>query len=172
MGWRHFGVGNRCLLEHRERPLGRPEDRTQPCPGGKFAGQERHSRNLKISNRRWRTGGGRVAESLRHKVAPSVAMRISGPMEDDKTKTASRSKSKRSTNRKPATSRAPAATKAAGRAKRTKTAAKRSPATQAAELSAQPRAKRIAVTAYFFAEQRGFAPHHELDDWLAAERSL
>jgi hypothetical protein len=26
-----------------------------------------------------------------------------------------------------------------------------------------------AVAAYFFAEQRGFAPNHELDDWLAAE---
>jgi len=97
-------------------------------------------------------------------------------MENNKRKAASRSQSKRSTNRKPATPRAPggttakpAATKAAGRAKRTKAAAKRSPA---AELSAQPRAKRIALAAYFFAEQRGFAPNHELDDWLAAERSL
>jgi len=100
-------------------------------------------------------------------------------MEANKTKTTSRSKSKRSTNRKPASPRAqggttatPAATNATGRRKRTKTAAKRSPATQVAELSPQPRAKRIAVAAYFFAEQRGFAPNHELDDWLAAERSL
>jgi len=100
-------------------------------------------------------------------------------MESNKRKAASRSQSKRSTNRKPATPRAPdgttakpAAAKAAGRGKRAKVAAKRSPAAQAAELSAQPRAKRIAVAAYFFAEQRGFAPNHELDDWLAAERSL
>jgi hypothetical protein len=100
-------------------------------------------------------------------------------MESNKRKAASRSQSKRSTNRKPATPKAPggttakpAATKVAGRAKRTKTAAKRSPVTRAAELGAQPRAKRIAVAAYFFAEQRGFAPNHELDDWLAAERSL
>jgi hypothetical protein len=27
----------------------------------------------------------------------------------------------------------------------------------------------IAKAAYFLAEQRGFAPGHELDDWLAAE---
>jgi hypothetical protein len=51
--------------------------------------------------------------------------------------------------------------------KRTKTAAK-----QAAELSEQQRAIHIAVAAYFLAEQRTFAPNHELDDWLAAERSL
>jgi len=100
-------------------------------------------------------------------------------MATNNTKTASRSQSKRSRNRKPATPKAPggttakpAATKAAGRRTRTKTAAKRSPAAQAAELSAQPRAKRIAVAAYFLAEQRAFAPNHELDDWLAAERSL
>ena len=121
----------------------------------------------------------RGAASLRQKVAPSLAMRISDPMETNKTKTVSRSDSKRSTNRKPAASRAiagttakPAATTAAGRAKRTKTAAKRSAATQTAELSAQQRAKRIAVAAYFLAEQRAFAPNRELDDWLAAERSL
>jgi hypothetical protein len=100
-------------------------------------------------------------------------------METNKAKTASRSQSKRSTNRKPAATRAAggttakrAATKAAARGKRTKTAAKRSPATQATDLSAQQRAERIAVAAYFLAEQRAFAPNHELDDWLAAERSL
>jgi len=115
----------------------------------------------------------------RHKVAPGLAIRVSGPMESNKTKTASRSQSKRSRNRKPATPKAPggttakpAATKAAGRRTRTKTAAKRSPATQAAELSSHQRAERTAVAAYFFAEQRAFAPNHELDDWLAAERSL
>jgi hypothetical protein len=29
---------------------------------------------------------------------------------------------------------------------------------------------RVAERAYFLAEARGFAPGHELDDWLAAER--
>lgn len=30
----------------------------------------------------------------------------------------------------------------------------------------------IRVAAYFEAERRGFAPGHELDDWLAAEREI
>ena len=30
----------------------------------------------------------------------------------------------------------------------------------------------IAERAYFKAQQRGFTPGHELDDWLAAEREL
>ncbi|MBL8381881.1 MAG: DUF2934 domain-containing protein [Burkholderiales bacterium] len=34
------------------------------------------------------------------------------------------------------------------------------------------RAARIAERAYFRAQQRGFAPGHELDDWLAAEREV
>jgi hypothetical protein len=99
-------------------------------------------------------------------------------METDKTKTASRSELKRSTNQKPAANRAlagttasPAAPTALGGAKRAKTAA-RSGARQSAELNPRERAERIAVAAYFLAEQRAFAPNHELDDWLAAERSL
>lgn len=32
--------------------------------------------------------------------------------------------------------------------------------------------QRIAEAAYFHAEQRGFAPGHELDDWLAAEAEI
>ena len=31
---------------------------------------------------------------------------------------------------------------------------------------------RIQVAAYFRAERRGFAPGHELDDWLAAEDEI
>jgi hypothetical protein len=31
------------------------------------------------------------------------------------------------------------------------------------------RERRIRVAAYFKAERRGFAPGHELDDWLAAQ---
>lgn len=34
-----------------------------------------------------------------------------------------------------------------------------------------PEAK-IAELAYFKAEQRGFEPGHEMDDWLEAEREL
>jgi hypothetical protein len=97
-------------------------------------------------------------------------------METDKTKAASRIK--KSTNQKPAASRAlsgttakPAAAMAVRGAKRARTAT-RSGAGQNAELSPQERAERIAVAAYFLAEQRAFAPNHELDDWLAAERSL
>ena len=32
--------------------------------------------------------------------------------------------------------------------------------------------RRIAVAAYYRAEQRGFAPGHELDDWYAAEAEV
>lgn len=31
---------------------------------------------------------------------------------------------------------------------------------------------RIEVAAYFLAERRGFAPGHELDDWLTAEDGI
>jgi Protein of unknown function (DUF2934) len=31
---------------------------------------------------------------------------------------------------------------------------------------------RIRVAAYYLAERRGFAPGHELDDWLAAEDAI
>lgn len=37
-------------------------------------------------------------------------------------------------------------------------------------VHARERWQRTAVTAFFLAEARGFAPGHELDDWLAAER--
>jgi hypothetical protein len=33
----------------------------------------------------------------------------------------------------------------------------------------EDRANDIATAAYYKAEQRGFTPNHELDDWLAAE---
>jgi Protein of unknown function (DUF2934) len=35
--------------------------------------------------------------------------------------------------------------------------------------STQDREQRIALAAYFIAEQRGFEPGHEMEDWLAAE---
>jgi hypothetical protein len=31
---------------------------------------------------------------------------------------------------------------------------------------------RVQVAAYYLAERRGFAPGHELDDWLAAEDAI
>jgi len=100
-------------------------------------------------------------------------------METNKIKTASRSESNRSTNRKSAASTAltgtasnRAATPAVRKRKRTKASAKRSSTRPTAALSPQQRAERIAEAAYFLAEQRAFAPNHELDDWLAAERSL
>ena len=35
-----------------------------------------------------------------------------------------------------------------------------------------PRRTAIAEAAYFRAERRGFAPGHELEDWLAAETEI
>jgi hypothetical protein len=40
-----------------------------------------------------------------------------------------------------------------------------------APLAAQARHEVIKTAAYYLAEQRGFAPGFELDDWLAAEAS-
>jgi hypothetical protein len=34
------------------------------------------------------------------------------------------------------------------------------------------RHQKIQEAAYFLAEKRGFAPGHELDDWLEAEREI
>ena len=38
--------------------------------------------------------------------------------------------------------------------------------------AAKERAERIRKAAYFRAAERGFEPGHELEDWLAAERSV
>jgi hypothetical protein len=40
------------------------------------------------------------------------------------------------------------------------------------EATAAQRAERIAKRAYEIAEQRGFAPGAEMEDWLAAEREI
>ncbi|MCB1948673.1 DUF2934 domain-containing protein [Nitrosomonas sp.] len=37
------------------------------------------------------------------------------------------------------------------------------------ELNEQDRDSRVAVSAYYKAQARGFEPGHELEDWLAAE---
>lgn len=41
-----------------------------------------------------------------------------------------------------------------------------------ATVSAERRHRMIAHVAYYFSQERGFAPGHELDDWLAAERQI
>lgn len=38
--------------------------------------------------------------------------------------------------------------------------------------SADERAQRIAEAAYYLSERRGFAPGHEVEDWLAAEQQI
>ena len=38
--------------------------------------------------------------------------------------------------------------------------------------SSSDRYRQISLCAYFKAEQRGFAPGHSWDDWLAAEREI
>lgn len=42
----------------------------------------------------------------------------------------------------------------------------------AASIEPERRQAMIADAAYYYAEQRGFASSHELDDWLAAERQI
>lgn len=39
-------------------------------------------------------------------------------------------------------------------------------------VSAEQRCVLISEAAYFLAEHRGFAPGHDLDDWLAAETEI
>jgi len=41
-----------------------------------------------------------------------------------------------------------------------------------APTSAEQRHQRIAVTAYYLAQARGFEPGHEQEDWFAAERLI
>ena len=59
---------------------------------------------------------------------------------------------------------------------KTRKAANKKTAVPAVEMPAAPdsakREELIAAAAYFKAEQRGFAPGSEIDDWLAAECEL
>jgi hypothetical protein len=41
-----------------------------------------------------------------------------------------------------------------------------------ASIAADARERRVREAAYFNAERRGFAPGHEIEDWLAAEAAL
>ncbi len=46
------------------------------------------------------------------------------------------------------------------------------PAAEGLQSLMADRHHRIQVAAYYLAEHRGFAPGHELDDWLAAEEAV
>lgn len=63
-------------------------------------------------------------------------------------------------------------TQTAARKKRSGANAPATPPSSPVEISREERWRMIAVTAYHKAEQRGFAPGHEVEDWLAAEREI
>lgn len=46
------------------------------------------------------------------------------------------------------------------------------PAAEGLQSLMSDRHHRVQVAAYYLAEHRGFAPGHELDDWLAAEDAI
>ena len=46
------------------------------------------------------------------------------------------------------------------------------PAAEGLQSLLADRHHRVQVAAYYLAERRGFAPGHELDDWLAAEEAV
>jgi hypothetical protein len=106
----------------------------------------------------------------------SSQFEIVGAMETTQPNSASKSTARRSSQKpstvppKPSAKAKRAAAAASGKRQRAKTAAKRLAGSQTE--SPEQRSHRIAVAAYFLAEQRGFAPNRELEDWLAAERSL
>lgn len=84
-------------------------------------------------------------------------------------------KRSRSTKSKPATP-GTAATKPASRARKAKSVEPQ--VVEVTSITAIPApgeeelAGMIATAAYYLAEQRNFAPGHELDDWLEAERRI
>ena len=56
-----------------------------------------------------------------------------------------------------------------------KTARRRAAGTDGVEpvaMTLEERYRKIAEAAYFRAQARGFAPGHEVEDWLAAEREV
>jgi hypothetical protein len=86
--------------------------------------------------------------------------------------------------REPRTGKSPARSKAKAKAKRSAASPALSesavlvmletaePAGGHAELLSELRQELIATEAYFRAERRGFAPGHELEDWIAAEAAV
>ena len=51
-------------------------------------------------------------------------------------------------------------------------AAAPNPSTSPVRVSAEERWRMVATAAYHRAEKRGFAPGHEVEDWLAAEKDI
>ena len=66
----------------------------------------------------------------------------------------------------------PAAKEPAAKPRARKTAAPPEPAIAQSAAAPVDMTGLIATTAYFIAEERNFAPGHELDDWLEAERRV
>jgi hypothetical protein len=56
--------------------------------------------------------------------------------------------------------------------RKTATAAAKAATTVASFVDPEKRTALIAEAAYFRAEKRGFAPGHEAEDWLSAEREV
>jgi hypothetical protein len=57
-------------------------------------------------------------------------------------------------------------------AKRTTRTVSRARKTPIGAITQEDRLAMIAETAYFSAQARGFAPGHEMEDWLAAEKEV
>ena len=55
---------------------------------------------------------------------------------------------------------------------KTASSARRKSSTKPVESFTDERRRRIAMAAYYRAERRGFAPGHEVEDWLAAEAEI
>ncbi|MCS6970578.1 MAG: DUF2934 domain-containing protein [Planctomycetes bacterium] len=66
----------------------------------------------------------------------------------------------------------PSTTAGARRARRAAADAPTAVTPSAPAIDPRERQRMIAEAAYFLAERRGFAPGHELADWLAAERTV
>ncbi|GJL72882.1 MAG: hypothetical protein NMNS01_20810 [Nitrosomonas sp.] len=62
-----------------------------------------------------------------------------------------------------------AAIKQPKRTRRTKKELSSKDKASESELNEQDRDSRVAVSAYYKAQARGFEPGHELEDWLTAE---
>ncbi len=61
---------------------------------------------------------------------------------------------------------------AAGRKSGSRARGRKASTTSVMNVTPEVRRQMIAEAAYFRAEARGFAPGHELEDWLAAEQEV
>lgn len=86
-------------------------------------------------------------------------------------KSATKSSPKKKTSKKKATKKKPAAS--ATTKKKTSSPGKAKQASDTTfDISAEERWRMIANSAYLKAEARGFAPGHETEDWLKAEKEV